>query len=223
MNVFRNKRDGGPVHFAGSQLPIWNGKKLGTDPNETARQMIHSMDEQQKRRFEYFMSQINSSENMTPWKRDWLDKTTGGHQRTGYDIQKCKLELVRRLLIMQITGPTSLEDWVLFFLYYDNSLDLPPNIEQMLKPTHNLVTPEEYIDTTRPKVQGPGEDYWFQLPRNMRYTDLNMPGISGDDRRDPNNRPRYQLSTEEASRQRSTNNTNYRRLHRYPFSTRPRA
>jgi hypothetical protein len=58
------------------------------------------------------------------------------------------MELIKRLLIIKVTGPSSLEDWILLFLYYENELNIPLKIEELLTATR--MEPQQYLQEPHP-------------------------------------------------------------------------
>lgn len=142
-SVFKSARRGGPrtEHSAGldpdllnGRLPTWQDRRRpgNTNSNEDAEKILNGWDDKKMQRFEVFMSQFYR--DMTPWKKEYLDKTASNFTKPETDILKCKMELIKRLLKIKVIGPESLEDWCLLFLYHENDLDIPKNVEQLLRP-----------------------------------------------------------------------------------------
>lgn len=196
--VFLDKADGGPVKMLQFQesLPSWADRRNpgNSNPNQSSKEIMQGWDDGTMRRFEIFMASFEKKK--TPWKLEFLDKTMPGWDKQRSDILKCKMELIRRLLIIKVCGPESAEDWVLLFMYHDGQLKLPVDLETLLNPGDSYVTLQEFINTD--KITAPVTyDYAFIPPKtNVNYiSNMYMPGfgnekISGTDR-NANYVPRY--------------------------------
>lgn len=199
--VFHQERRGGPkkiewedphtVDFISSGLKWEDRRRPGnTDANESAASIMKGWSEERMKRFDVFMSQIHSE--LTPWKQTYLEKTAPKWRDQSKNIIKCRMELIKRLLIIKITGPASLEDWILLFLYYENELNIPKNIEELLSAPTML--PEQYLQLPHPVEEY--APYSLFPPANLiesdNYANPPMPGFgSYSGRKDA---PVYQIA-----------------------------
>lgn len=191
-SVFKKASEGGPRYHPvyKNGLPNWQDIRYpgNTNPNESSAAIMGSWDPQKTKRFEIFMEQFYTG--MTPWKKEYLDKTAPGFKSSETAILKCKLELIKRLLKIKVAGAESMEDWCLLFMYYDNDLALPPNIEELIKPEHSNLLIDHFIDTTPMKPEQSG-DYMVFPPRNARKYLSNLPLVGfGGTVLDNDDRPR---------------------------------
>lgn len=177
-SVFKRPGHGGPKYIERSnQYPSWSDPRIpgNTDSNMEASKIMARWTPAQMKRFEFFMDQHKV--DMTPWKREWLDKTAPGHGKQREDIIKCKLELIKRILRIKMTGPESMEDWCLYFLYYDDKLDIPQDVETLIRPNWSAVERKDWYDNTKdfidefPYLVADAEQN-IQTPSN-----LSMPGL----------------------------------------------
>lgn len=138
---------GGIQRRGATQLPGWPDKRYPGNANvtESSGEIMKQWDNQQMKRFQIFMDQFYLG--ATPWKLEYLDRTAPDYKKQEYDILKCKMELIKRLLHIKVVGCESMEDWCLLFLYYDNQLSLPPNIEELVRPGVSKLTLSEYAST----------------------------------------------------------------------------
>lgn len=181
-SVFRPATHGGPrvsIIKNINGLPNWPDLRRpgNTDSTQVASRIMDEWDINRTKRFEIFMERFytHRTEGPEPWRREWLEKTTGNFIKSGeLKIVKCKLELIKRLLIIKILGPQSLEDWVLLFLYYDNELAIPPNIEELMRPESGQVDGEQFLKDT--DYQKPHPKYYaITAPNNAIKYPGNMP------------------------------------------------
>lgn len=224
MDLFKNKNKGGPItlrdwRYETGNLPLYQDPTKGQSLNcyESADQMMAKWDPATKQRFEFFMNrQAAMDGGMTPWKREWLNKTYPTYEKRGYAILKCKLELIRRLMLLQVKGPQSVEDWVVLFMYYDGELDIPANIHQLIDPTNNRMDLQEYMDLqSGPPRDGPPVQHLTFPPydgtldlqtfvrRTLPRTKDHEPSYYQSDRRNPLSEP----------------NRNFAQKRNYPRST----
>lgn len=180
-SVFKRPGHGGPKFIHGSRYPTWSDPRRpgNTDPNMEASRIMSRWTPAQMKRFEYFMEQHNR--DTTPWKREWLDKTAPGRSKQSEQIIKCKLELVKRLLKIKMTGPQSMEDWCLYFLYYDDKLDIPQNIETLIRPEWSVVNKRDWYNNIK-KIDDEFPYLVRDSERNKEYTaNLFLPGFEQGD------------------------------------------
>jgi len=181
-SVFKPASAGGPRFnpaISPFGQPSWEDRRNpgNTKSVETAEKIMSRWDNQKMARFDYFMEQF--FKDKTPWRQEFLDRTAPGWDQQKIDIIKCKTELIKRLLEIKICGPESLEDWCLLFLYYDNELDIPQNIEELIKPATSYVKTIDWINppatttTKNPNMFVHPPDLSIQYPSNMR-----LPGLT---------------------------------------------
>jgi hypothetical protein len=175
-SVFKRPGHGGPVtnrELMHGRLPTWKDRRRpgNTNYDETADDIMSSWDDKQMQRFEVFMSQFYRK--MTPWKQEYLDKSAPNFRKQELDILKCKTELIKRIMKIQVVGPESLEDWCLLFLYYDNELDLPANIMQMLRPNTAQLDMYLFGEPLRPTATY--SQYYIGPPKGTLKNMSNMP------------------------------------------------
>lgn len=175
-SVFLSGGKGGPVTSslkAPGSLSTWSDWRKGgnTNANEAAADIMKRWDKTRMKQFEIFMDRFY--QNKTPWRQDWLDRTAPGWKSNEGKILKCKMELIRRIIKIKLVGPESLEDWILLFLYTTNELDIPENVESLLRPDRAILTPEEFL---RQEERDPKFDNLFVRPPVMseKYP-TNMP------------------------------------------------
>lgn len=223
--VFKDWSSGGPVYADiknNAALPTWQDWRSpgNTNANQTATEVFKHWDKNTMKRFEIFMEQFYR--NNTPWQQDWLDRTAPNFKSNETKIVKCKMELIKRLLKIKLIGPESLEDWILLFLYTENQLRLPENIENLLRPQSSKMTTTEFIKMSKPEASSSFEYYvkpaeqWRDHPTNMQLWGFTPDFYhAGEDY----NRPHFgytvsSLPTTQAEKQRLTTRSN-----NFPLST----
>ena len=198
-SVFKSGPRGGPrfnsIIKGSSGLPSWADRRRegNTNPNEPANSIMKKWDDKKMKRFEMFMDQFYK--NMTPWRKEYMDKSAPNFKKQELDIIKCKMELIKRLLKIKMIGPESLEDWCLLFMYYDNELNLPDNIEQLVRPNSSEMDHTEYM-ATRLLTKPTQVDYYLQPPiaTIVNPSNPSMPEFGTGGRRFLNSdRPSYGL------------------------------
>jgi hypothetical protein len=177
-SVFKPGPWGGPRYNnliqGPGQLPQWADRRYpgNTSSNESADTIMKKWDNQQMKRFQHFMDQFYKEK--TPWRQEYMDRTAPGFKKQDLDILKCKSELIKRILIIKVAGAQSMEDWCLLFLYYDNQLALPANIEQLIIPDSSKIFAEQFVSTTyltKPRAA----DYVVYAPLNATRYPANIP------------------------------------------------
>lgn len=180
-SVFKRPWHGGPKYINVRDVPLqypgWSDPRTpgNTDSNMQAAKIMAKWTPAQMKRFEFFMD--SHKVDMTPWKREWLDKTAPGHDKQREDILKCKLELVKRIITIKVTGPQSMEDWCLYFLYHDDKLDIPQNVETLIRPEWSGVSIKDWYDNEKRT-----DDEFVYLvadsERNVNYPgNIKLPGF----------------------------------------------
>ena len=193
-SVFKDSLHEGPRYHPNIKgpggLPGWADRRYpgNTNTNESSEAIFKSWDNQKMRRFQAFMDQFYRS--ATPWQLDWMERTAPNFKKQETDIVKCKMELIKRILKIKVVGAESMEDWILLFMYYDNELDLPSNIEQLIRPdTSRASTATFFKDEASIRPKEP--DYHTQPPVNALRYPSNLPMIGfGDNRVTGRNIPR---------------------------------
>lgn len=174
----RSRRDN--VRPIITAFPNWNDIRNpgNTNANESAKEIMRRWDTYRTKRFEIFMEQFYRGN--TPWRKEWLDKTAPNFKEQEGKIIKCKMELIKRLMIIKMTGPSSLEDWILLFLYSENELDLPSNIQELMFPPSSIVSDEEFFT---PKAPTSHLDRQYIYPSNQMINspaNMTLPSIHAD-------------------------------------------
>jgi hypothetical protein len=198
-SVFKAGGWGGPrtneLIQGSTRLPGWPDKRYpgNMNPLETSNEIMKKWDNQQMKRFQHFMDQYYIG--MTPWKLQYMDRTAPDYRKQETDIIKCKIELIKRLLKIKLCGAESMEDWCLLFLYYDNHLDLPQNIEEMIRPSSGEMRPLDFINTEYKTKYRP-MDYVITPAVNAVDHSANPPLFGfGTSKRRPENIPNMGIVT----------------------------
>lgn len=173
--VFKPAVYGGPAMLANSYAgyPGWPDiRNPGNEhTNETAHEIMRKWDRFKTKRFEVFIKEFNQYLN-TPWAKEWFKKTTPGIDVDSVKIIRCKLELIKRIMLIKLTGPKSLEDWVLLFMFYDNDLEIPKNITALLHPANSLKTLGDWMRSIEKET--PITDTVIAAPRQNMTEPGNM-------------------------------------------------
>lgn len=172
-SVFRAARDFGP-RTIDDNLPSWEDpmRPGNTQSNESAKEIMAKWPPDVRKRFRIFMDGFKDRNTYGPWVREWLEKSAPDYDKDREQIVKCKLELIKRLLHIKVRGPESMEDFCLLFLYQDHRLDIPADIESVLKPlSAEMNIRDHWADMP------PGRDtvQWFTTPSDFNvYFPANM-------------------------------------------------
>lgn len=180
--VFLPRTEGGPVFFnraGSSSSQVWPDRRSpgNMNANESAENIMKLWDTSTMKRFEVFMDKL--WEDKSPWKMEYLQKTAPTWKNQSTAILKCKMELIKRLLTIKVTGPASLEDWILLFLYYENDLDLPHDLMSLIRPRSQATNLRSYVDIVQPRTVLRA-DYSILPPRQLTndniFSNPPMPG-----------------------------------------------
>jgi len=142
--VFLSPSDGGPIRVKDThQIPGWSDPRRpgNFNVNLTASEIMSSWDEDTVRSFHHFLSQALGSKNLST---QWVQDTTDNQQKQNWQIFECKLELIKRLALIGIHGPLSLEDWCLYYLYKSGKIRIPTNFRDLLYPDNQSVDIDDY-------------------------------------------------------------------------------
>lgn len=122
-------------------LPDWSDKRKpgNTNVNEKASEILSRFSDAQQKRFQSWMEDqsLGSGDMGTPWGKEWLERTTDNWNDSKLDIVKCKLELIRRLSRIKISGPQSLEDWITIFMVEDGMIRIPESVTEWVIPEYS--------------------------------------------------------------------------------------
>ena len=118
--------------------------------NESVEKVIKRWDPVTQKRFRWFVEKKVHQDNNTPWARKWALKTYPNYNKQQLDIIDAKFELVRRLMILNVQGPQSPEDWLLLFMAEHPDIFNLPNLEttgleQLLHPNQAVATWPQYL------------------------------------------------------------------------------
>lgn len=185
--VFNSQQRGGPKKIIWNDLIgdalndsglKWEDRRRpgNTNANESAQSIMKDWTEDRMKRFDVFMTSMYS--DLTPWKLAYMDKTAPKWRDQTKSIIKCRLELIKRLLIIKVTGPSSLEDWILLFMFYENELDIPITVVDLLKGQE--LTPLHYVQKEVPLPEY--DSHIVVAPRDFKtrslFSNPPMPGFA---------------------------------------------
>lgn len=179
-SVFKSSGHAGPVSTGldrSKKLPMWSDMRYPgtTDPNMEARKIMANWTPDMVRRFQLFIDDFMPEKS--PWAREWFNKTAPEVEAQKTKIIKCKMELIKRLLRIKVTGPLSMEDWCLLFLYHDHRMEIPQDIETLIRPAAADQSEFDFLRGKRSLVEVP--QHWVSAARrNKDYpANLYMPGF----------------------------------------------
>lgn len=181
-SVFKTHGHGGPRYNLPRDYPAWPDYRKGgaDDPNMEATKIMSHWTTDMMTRFQHFMNKYQAGYK-EPWSKQWFDKTAPGYSEKKEKIIKCKMELIKRLLRIKLTGPTSMEDWCLLFLYYDHRIEIPQDIETMIRPGQQRVTRDQMITNYRNLTPVPNHLIEPSLHNVYHPTSTVLPGFENDE------------------------------------------
>lgn len=202
-SVFKSAAHAGPALTGNSRTsgyPEWPDFRFpgSTDPNMEARKIMMNWTPDQMRRFQMFVEDYRR-QNRTPWGRDYFNKTAPGIEASQAKIIKCKMELVKRILRIKMTGPLSMEDWCLLFLYHDHRINIPQDVETLIRPMHAHQNELDFLSGERNRVEVPMYRVRPAEVNKHHMANQFLPGFeSGDGAVDDENKlPFYSVGTEQ--------------------------
>ena len=177
-SVFKRPDAGGPTKYLADTLPDWwSTKEAPTDPNISGKKILETFTPSELVQFKYFVQSFKKNKDIQ--EVDYFKKTAPVLTEQSRKILKCKLELIRRILKISITGAENLEDWCLLYIYYNNKFDFPLDIEELkngkphtsLGPIQLLSAVPNPMDTPQLLRATPG--------RFKNLSNIPMPGYNG--------------------------------------------
>jgi hypothetical protein len=184
-SVFKPRLSNGPFKIPASNngkygvkhgiasLPTWpDYRKPGNmEYDMEASKIMAGFSDEQMRRFQMYMdTQFNpgTRENL-----EFLKRTVPDWNKPRTEIINCKLELMKRLMFLKISGPSKMEDWLLLFLVEDGELLFPQDIKSLIYPQDpNDDNDEKIVEDWFKKTTKPVSRYtYFTVPleRNIQF------------------------------------------------------
>lgn len=129
---------GGPISFNRREdLPDWYDKRSPGSVETTwdTNRIMAGMEEDQLQRFQQYMRDNYKQYRDQPWAKQWYNRTSENWNTSdSRNILRAKIELVRRLAKIKVSGPESMEDWLLLFLLEDGYIRVPDDFQELVRP-----------------------------------------------------------------------------------------
>lgn len=141
-SLFIKPEYGGPAPVPRSgvsgwdNLPTWSNRKNpgSLELDVKAASLLQSFSDLRMKRFMVWMNEnsIKCRNNYDSYT--WFKNTTNNWDAPKGDIANAKIEIMRRICKLGITGPQKMEDWILIFLLEEGDLVFPKTLGDIISP-----------------------------------------------------------------------------------------
>lgn len=216
-SVFKPRMSNGPFQIPASKngkygvksgiasLPTWSDYRRpgNMEYDMEASKIMAGFTDEQMKRFQMYMDtqfQPGTRENL-----EYLKRTIPDWNKPRTEIINCKLELMKRLMFLKITGPSKMEDWLLLFLVEDGELLFPKDIKSLIQPDDPDDKDDlKKVDDWFKKTTKPFSRYtYFTIPleKNIRFmSNLSMFPFDSEGRQEAFNTENITVLTDIVSR-----------------------
>lgn len=141
-SLFIKPEYGGPAPIMRSgesewdSLPTWSNRKNpgSLELDVKAASLLQSFSDLRMKRFMVWMNENSMKCRNNYDSYTWFKNTTNNWDAPKGDIANAKIEIMRRICKLAVTGPQKMEDWILIFLHEEGDLIFPQTLGDIISP-----------------------------------------------------------------------------------------